>query len=75
MVYLTLREDYYFEPVFTGANDTGVRWSVREKEGGTIDENGMYTAPNIPGIYEIIAESTAYEGLMASAFAVVRDIR
>lgn len=73
MVYLSLREDYYFEAVFYGAHDTRVTWSVREAVGGTIDENGMYTAPNVSGIYEIVAKSEAYPGLTASAFAVVRD--
>lgn len=75
MVYLSLREDYYFEPVFAGANDKSVTWLIREENGGSIDENGMYTAPNIPGIYEVVAKSTAYPGLEASAFAVVRDIK
>lgn len=74
MIYLKLRETYYFEVTFTGAAEHGVRFRVKEEEGGTIDENGMYTAPNIPGVYEVIAESTAYPGLYASAFVVVRDI-
>ncbi len=74
MVYLKLREDYYFEPVFTGVNDTRVCWSVTEQEGGCIDENGMYTAPSVPGIYEITARSAAHSELAATAFAVVRDI-
>lgn len=75
MVYLNLREDYYFEPVFSGVGDTRVTWSIREEEGGSIDENGMYTAPGTPGIYEITVQSTAYPDLLASAFAVIRDIR
>lgn len=74
MVYLKLREDYRFEPVFTGVDDRRVIWSVKELEGGSIDENGVYTAPSIPGIYEICAQSAAYPGLFASAFAVVRNI-
>lgn len=74
MVYLSLREDYYFEPVFTGAADTRVTWSVLDARGGDIDENGMYTAPNTPGIYEIAVKSAAYPELTATAFAVVRDL-
>ena len=73
MIYLRLRETYYFEPVFTGAADRRVTWRVKEAEGGTIDENGLYMAPNIPGIFEIIAESPAYPGLTASAFVVVKE--
>lgn len=74
MIYLKLREDYYFEPVFTGVSDRRVIWSVTEECGGTIDENGMYTAPAVPGIYEIAARSAAYPKLCATAYVVVRDV-
>lgn len=73
MIYLSLREDYYFEPVFQGVSDRRLIWSVTEKEGGSIDENGMYTAPAVPGIYEIMVKSAAYPKLCATAYAVVRD--
>lgn len=75
MVYLSLREDYYFEPVFTGVHDTRVVWSVKGEDGGSIDQNGLYTAPGTPGIYEIMVRSAAYPELSNSAFAVVREIR
>lgn len=75
MVYLSLREDYYFEAVLAGGMDQSVLWSVREAVGGTVDANGKYTAPNIPGIFEIVAKSQAYPELTASAFVVVRDTR
>ncbi|MCM1103323.1 MAG: hypothetical protein NC409_04375 [Clostridium sp.] len=75
MVYLALREDYYFEPVLRGTDDRDFIWSVTEKEGGSIDENGMYTAPSVPGIYEIVVKSAAYPKLSAVAYAVVRDIK
>lgn len=73
MVYLKLRETYYFGTIFTGAADKRVSWSVKETEGGTIDGNGMYTAPNVPGIFEVVAESVAYPGITASAFVVVKE--
>jgi len=73
MIYLKFRETYYFKPIFTGAADQRVTWRIKEAEGGMIDANGMYTAPNVPGIFEIIAESPAYQGLYASAFVVVKD--
>ncbi len=75
MVYLSVREDYYFEAVVGGVSDGRIIWSVREAAGGSVDENGMYTAPNTPGVYEIVAASAADPKLTASAFAVVRDIR
>lgn len=73
MIDLKLRETYYFQPIIAGAADQRVRWKIKEAEGGTIDENGMYTAPNVPGIYEVIAESAAYQSLQASAFVVVKE--
>lgn len=73
MVCLKLRETYYFRLLFEGVADQGVNWSVKEPEGGTIDGNGMYTAPNVPGVFEVVAESTAYPGLRASAFVVVKE--
>lgn len=74
IAYLKLRETFYFEPVFTGVTDLGVEFKVKEAEGGTIDKNGMYTAPNLPGVYEVLVWSTAYPELKASAFVVVRDV-
>ena len=73
MVYLSLREDYSFDAFFTGAADRRVVWSVREPGGGTIDENGIYSAPDAPGIYEIVARSAVWQDVTASAFVVVRD--
>lgn len=72
-LYLNVRESCYFEPVFVGVSDRGVRWKIREAGGGTINENGRYTAPNVEGIYEVIAESIAHAELTASAFVVVRN--
>lgn len=75
MVYLSLREDYHFEAVLRGMGDQRILWSVTEKEGGSIDDNGIYTAPAVPGIYEVAARSAAHPKLCATAYAVVRDIK
>ena len=39
--------------------------------GGVIDHNGIYQAPELPGTYEILAISTADESITASAFVIV----
>ena len=70
---LEVRETRYFQAVFENVDDQRVRWSVKEPQGGEIDENGMYTAPNTVGVYEITAESTAHPELRASTYVVVRD--
>lgn len=44
----------------TGTTNTAVSWSVREgAPGGTIDAQGMYTAPAQGGTYHIVATSVA----------------
>ena len=70
---LEVRETRYFQALFENVSDQRVRWSVREAHGGEIDSNGMYTAPNTVGVYEIVAESVAHPDLRASTYVVVRD--
>jgi hypothetical protein len=74
MLYLNLRESYYLKAVLKGINDERVKWHVKEEGGGTIDENGMYTAPNKIGVFEVITESVVYPDLRTSAFVAVRNI-
>ncbi len=73
MASVEVRESCYFEAIFVNLADKRVKWSVKEAAGGTIDSNGMYTAPNVPGVYEIIADSPAHPELKASTFVVVRE--
>lgn len=73
LMYLYVRETYTLKVVFYGMDETEVKWTVKEENGGTIDENGKYTAPNVSGIYEVTAESILYPELKTSAFLVVRE--
>jgi len=50
-----------FTAQVTGTVDTTVRWSVDEADGGTIDANGVYTAPPIEGTFHVTAEAVAQE--------------
>jgi len=69
---LEMRETQYFQALFENVSDQRVKWSVKEPQGGEIDENGMYTAPNTMGVYEVVAESEAHPELRASTYVVVR---
>lgn len=60
-----------FAPLF-GGKPHEVVWSIVEKKGGTIDRNGLYTAPSIEGVYEVVAQSTRFEGKKCSAYVVVQ---
>lgn len=71
---LQVRESHYFEAKLGDEVQRHISWSVKEAEGGTIDANGCYTAPNQAGVYEIIAESIENKSLKAVAFVIVRDV-
>lgn len=70
---INVRDTIYLESVCTGLTDKRCTWSIKEKEGGSIDENGKYTAPSTPGIYEIVAKSIINPKISSSTFIVVRS--
>lgn len=62
-----------FTAVLEGFADERLKWTVRDPEGGTIDKNGKYTAPETAGIFHITVSSMAYPKVQASTFVVVRE--
>lgn len=62
-----------FTAAFEGFTDERLKWSVRDREGGVIDKNGKYTAPETEGIYQIVVSSAAYPEVQASTFVIVRE--
>ena len=60
-----------FQAEVTGSEDTAVEWTVREENGGVVDRNGIYEAPELPGTYEVTASARADQTATASAFVVV----
>lgn len=73
ILHMKTRESFFLKTEFHGTEPTEVVWSVKEEAGGSIEQNGKYTAPNLPGIYEVKVQSTVYERLHASIFIIVRD--
>jgi len=69
--HVSRRGTLRFEAEVTGSEDTRVSWQVREQNGGSIDRNGIYQAPELPGTYEIIASANVDEDITASAFVIV----
>lgn len=68
---LSCRGKLQFQADVVGSEDKSVVWSVREENGGAIDRNGLYQAPELPGTYEITAAAGADETVTASAFVIV----
>ena len=69
---LKTNESYYLEAVCSNIQDKTVHWSVVDN-GGMVDNNGLYVAPNEPGVYEVVVQSAAYPEIKASVIIVVRD--
>lgn len=72
LLEMDVRQSHYLEAVCENMVEKAVRWSVKDN-GGFIDENGLYTAPNTPGVYEVVAQSAAFPEMKASIFVVVRE--
>ena len=55
-----------------GLSDSNVTWSVEEGSfGGAISPDGTYTAPDLPGVYHVVATSTANPSISIKAIIVV----
>lgn len=63
-----------FTAIVEGSASQEVNWSVVEKNGGSIDRNGLYTAPAGEGVFEIRAQSAKYGTYKASAYVVVSKL-
>lgn len=70
---MKVRESTYLEAVCENMPGTTVLWSVKTKDGGKISQDGLYIAPNIPGVYEVTAQCLEAPELKSSLFIVVRE--
>lgn len=50
-----------------GVKDPAVAWSVEESEGGSITQDGVYTAPTRTGTFHVVATSVSESALRATA--------
>lgn len=70
---LHVGESITFTTVSEGFQDERILWGVKDAEGGTIDKNGRYTAPQAAGVYRVSAASASFPEIGASTFVVVRE--
>jgi len=68
-----VRERLHLKAIVTGTEDRSVVWSIKDKDGGSIDSNGLYQAPDTPGTYEIVCQSSADPECKVSTFVIVED--
>jgi hypothetical protein len=60
-----------FTATVTGMADSEVSFTVKESGGGTITNDGLYTAPSATGIYTVIATAAADTNYSATAVVLV----
>lgn len=66
------RESTYLHVRFTDMEPCAVTYGVNEYGGGEVTENGIYTAPDAEGVYEINVYCTQKPVISTFCFAVVR---
>lgn len=61
----------HISPVFINMPNEPCNYRVLEPEGGTVDQNGLYTAPSKEGAYEIRIEVANDPAVYTHVFAIV----
>lgn len=69
---LNVMESAYFSVKFVNMPKTDIHWIVESENGGTINDNGCYTAPSHAGVFKISAECVGDTSIAASAYIVVK---
>lgn len=72
MPRISVRQSVYLEAYIGEERQTGLQWRVVDAESGSINDQGLYTAPNRTGIYEVRAHSVDF-GLEASVYIIVGE--
>ena len=70
---LRVRESYSLKAVCENMPYATIIWKTNGSESGSIASDGTYTAPGIPGIYEVTAYCQEVPELKSSIFIVVRE--
>jgi len=73
LVNAKTRESLQLNAVCVNMDPADLQWSVAEAPGGTVDDEGRYQAPNVPGVYEVYCEKKGQRQTRATVFIVVRE--
>jgi len=71
-VVLEPKESYYFGVKFHEMEKCGISYQVTEEDGGQITMDGVYTAPNKEGVYEIMISCMERPYICTYAYAIVK---
>jgi hypothetical protein len=68
---ISVGDTLQFTAVVDGSSTAGVSWSVKEADGGTVSDGGLYTASAKPGTFHVVATSKSNANASGSAEVVV----
>lgn len=71
-VVLGTRESYYFGVKFHDMEKCSISYQVTEEDGGQISMDGVYTAPNKEGVFEIMMSCMERPYICTYAYAIVK---
>lgn len=71
-VVLGTRESYYFGVKFHDMDKCSISYQVTEEDGGQISMDGVYTAPNKEGVFEIMMSCIERPYICTYAYAIVK---
>lgn len=71
-VVLGTRESYYFGVKFHEMDKCSISYQVTEEDGGQISMDGVYTAPNKEGVFEIMMSCIERPYICTYAYAIVK---
>ncbi len=72
MPRISVRQSVRLEAYIGEERQNSLQWRIIDPEGGSMDDNGLYTAPNRAGIYEVRAHSME-SALEASVYIIVGE--
>jgi hypothetical protein len=70
-VRMSTRESFYFNVIFENMKPMRVSYELTESGSGEITPDGIYTAPNEEGVYEIHIYCTDLPEISTYAYAIV----
>ena len=62
-----------FVPVFSGGTSLLCDFFVESEQAGVITRDGVYTAPDKPGLYQVYAQTRGQPEERAHSFVLVRE--
>jgi chitinase len=69
---VTIDDQAQFTATVTGLSNSNVTWRIVETgNAGTIDANGLYTAPKVAGTFHIVASSVSDPTFVGTATVTV----